>query len=46
MQVTNKTDHYELPIFVSTDVPTWMGDWNNTIGDTGQYEKIGLYADE
>lgn len=33
MASTNKTEHYKLPIFVSTDVPTWLGDWNNTMSD-------------
>lgn len=33
MAATNKTEHYEFPIFVSTDVPTWLGDWNTTMGD-------------
>lgn len=33
MAATNKTEHYELPIFVSSDIPTWMGDWNTTMGD-------------
>lgn len=33
MAATNKTEHYELPIFVSSDIPTWLGDWNTTMGD-------------
>lgn len=33
MAATNKTEHYELPLFVSSDIPTWLGDWNTTMGD-------------
>ena len=33
MAATNKTEHYELPIFVSSDIPTWLGDWNTTMGN-------------
>lgn len=33
MAATNKTEHYELPIFISSDIPTWLGDWNTTMGD-------------
>lgn len=33
MASTNKTEHYELPIFVSSDVPTWLGDWNTAMDD-------------
>lgn len=33
MGATNKTEHYDLPIFVSSDIPTWLGDWNTTMGD-------------
>ena len=33
MAATSKTEHYELPIFVSSDIPTWLGDWNHTMGD-------------
>ena len=31
MSATNKTTYYELPIFIGTDVPSWLGDWNNTM---------------
>lgn len=33
MASTNKTEHYDLPIFVSSDIPTWLGDWNTAMGD-------------
>ena len=28
MAHTNKTANYELPIFIGTDKPSWMNDWN------------------
>ena len=31
MSATNKTTYYELPIFIGTDTPSWLGDWNNTM---------------
>lgn len=31
MSATNKTTYYELPIFIGTDVPSWLGDWNNAM---------------
>lgn len=31
MSATNKTTYYDLPIFIGTDVPSWLGDWNNTM---------------
>lgn len=31
MSATNKTTYYELPIFIGTDTPSWLGDWNNAI---------------
>lgn len=31
MAATNRTDNYNLPIFISTDIPTWLGDWNSTM---------------
>lgn len=31
MSATNKTTYYELPIFIGTDVPSWLGDWNDTM---------------
>lgn len=29
---TNKTTYYELPQFVGTDKPTWLGDFNSAMG--------------
>ena len=31
MSATNKTLNYELPIFIDTDKPSWLGDWNGTM---------------
>lgn len=31
MPATNSTTHYELPIFIGTDKPSWMGDWNGAM---------------
>lgn len=31
MSATNKTTYYELPIFIGSDTPSWLGDWNNTM---------------
>lgn len=37
---TNKTTNYELPQFVGTDKPTWLGDFNTAMSaiDTGMAE--------
>jgi hypothetical protein len=37
---TNKTTNYELPQFVGTDKPTWLGDFNSAMSaiDTGMAE--------
>lgn len=31
MSATNKTTNYSLPIFVGSDVPSWLVDWNNAM---------------
>ena len=31
MSSTNKTTNYELPQFISTDKPTWLGDFNGSM---------------
>jgi len=28
---TNSTSNYNLPLFVATDKPAWLVDWNNTM---------------
>lgn len=33
MSATNSTANYGLPIFVSSDVPSWLTDWNGAMGD-------------
>lgn len=32
MSASNKTMNLELPQFIATDKPTWLGDWNDTMG--------------
>ena len=31
MSATNKTTNYNLPIFVGSDVPSWLTDWNSAM---------------
>ena len=31
MSHTNSTKHYSLPLFVGTDIPTWLGDFNSAM---------------
>lgn len=31
MSATNHTTYYELPIFIGTDSPSWLGDWNTAM---------------
>ena len=33
MSSTNKTPYFELPQFVGTDIPTWLGDFNGAMSD-------------
>ena len=33
MSATNSTANYGLPIFVGSDVPSWLTDWNGAMGD-------------
>lgn len=33
MSATNKTTHYELPVFLGSDKPAWLVDWNGAMGD-------------
>lgn len=33
MASTNKTTHYSLPQFVASDIPTWLGDFNDAMED-------------
>lgn len=40
MSATNSTTHYELPVFIATDKPAWLVDWNGTVNaiDSAIYE--------
>lgn len=31
MAATNKTSNYELPLFLGTDKPSWLTDWNGAM---------------
>lgn len=31
MSATNSTQNYHLPLFIGTDVPSWLVDWNNAM---------------
>lgn len=31
MSATNKTTNVELPLFIGTDTPSWLGDWNDAM---------------
>lgn len=31
MSATNKTTNYQLPIFVGTDIPSWLTDFNGAM---------------
>lgn len=31
MSSTNKTSHYNLPQFIGSDIPTWLGDFNSAM---------------
>lgn len=31
MSATNRTDNYGFPIFIGTDIPSWLIDWNNAM---------------
>ena len=43
---TNKTANYDLPQFVGTDKPTWLGDFNEAMSDidTGMHENATSIA--
>lgn len=40
MSATNKTTHYELPVFLGSDKPAWLVDWNGAMAaiDAAIYE--------
>lgn len=47
MSATNKTTYLELPQFIGTDVPSWLGDFNGAMGkiDTG-YNNVDIKAEQ
>lgn len=47
MSATNKTTYLDLPQFIGTDVPSWLGDFNGAMKtiDTG-YNNVDIKADQ
>ena len=47
MSATNKTTYLDLPQFIGTDVPSWLGDFNGAMEkiDTG-YNNVDIKADQ
>lgn len=47
MSATNKTTYLDLPQFIGTDVPSWLGDFNGAMEkiDTG-YNNVNIKADQ
>ena len=45
MSATNKTTYLDLPQFIGTDVPSWLGDFNGAMEkiDTG-YNNVDIKA--
>ena len=45
MSATNKTTYLDLPQFIGTDVPSWLGDFNGAMEkiDTG-YNNVNIKA--
>lgn len=33
MASTNHTTNYNFPVFIDSDIPTWLGDWNDTMNN-------------
>lgn len=31
MSATNRTPNFELPLFIGTDIPSWLSDWNGSM---------------
>lgn len=31
MSASSTTSNLKLPVFSDDDIPTWLGDWNNTV---------------
>ena len=44
MSATNTTTNYALPQFISTDKPTWLGDFNGAMFDIDDYLKTNANA--
>ena len=46
MSATNSTTYYELPVFLATDKPAWLTDWNGSMAIIDSAIKEALTAGE
>ena len=46
MSATNATTYYELPVFIATDKPAWLTDWNGSMNAIDTAIKDALTAGE
>ena len=46
MSATNSTTYYELPVFIATDKPAWLTDWNGAMNAIDTAIKEALTAGE
>lgn len=46
MSATNATTYYELPVFIATDKPAWLTDWNGAMSAIDTAIKEALTAGE
>lgn len=46
MSATNATTYYELPVFIATDKPAWLTDWNGAMNAIDTAIKAALTAGE
>ena len=46
MSATNATTYYELPVFIATDKPAWLTDWNGAMNAIDTAIKEALTAGE
>ena len=44
MSATNSTVNYHFPIFIGTDIPSWLVDWNNAMTDIDSAIAAALLA--
>ena len=44
MSATNTTTNYSLPLFIGTDKPAWLVDWNGAMTDIDSQMKVNATA--